>query len=262
MDKIVDLKKWPIDRLNTPEGKEFIANCKAELERDGMFNLAGFLHPETIDGIVAGVVPTLKNDSFTHERRHNVYFKKQVEGVDANDPVLTEFETSNCTICADQFADSDVLKLYQWEPFRKFLAAVMEIDTLYPMDDDLACANVMSYRKGQTLNWHFDRSEFTTTLLLQAPEVGGDFLYSTDLRTADNPNYPGVLRLLQGEDDNMQTMKVTAGTLNVFRGKNTPHRVSPVDGKTDRIIAVFSYYQQPGVKFSPEEQIGFYGRSI
>ena len=48
--------------------------------------------------------------------------------------------------------------------------------------------------------------------------------------------------------------------LNVFRGKNTLHRVSPVKGSRDRIIAVFSYYETKGVQFSDEENLGFYGR--
>jgi hypothetical protein len=33
-----------------------------------------------------------------------------------------------------------------------------------------------------------------------------------------------------------------------------------VVGDRARMIAVFSYYQRPGVRFSAEEQLGFYGR--
>jgi hypothetical protein len=47
----------------------------------------------------------------------------------------------------------------------------------------------------------------------------------------------------------------------VFRGKNTAHMVSTVRGTRDRIIAVFSYFDRPGVVFSREEQRGFYGRT-
>ena len=129
------------------------------------------------------------------------------------------------------------------------------------MQDPLARANVMSYRDGEALNWHFDRSEFTTTLLLQAAEQGGDFEYRTDLRSDDNPNYEGVARLLEGRDPQSKVMRVKPGTLNVFRGKNTAHRVTTVRGNRDRMIAVFSYYERPGVMFSPEERLGFYGRA-
>ncbi len=142
-----------------------------------------------------------------------------------------------------------------------FLAATMGKSALYPMRDALARVNVMAYRDGETLNWHFDRSEFTTTLLLQAPERGGDFVYRTDLRTEDNPNYDGVAKLLRGQDPDVQTLEVSAGTLNVFRGKNTAHKVSTVRGTKERLITVFSYFDRPGVVFTKEDQMGFYGRS-
>ena len=53
---------------------------------------------------------------------------------------------------------------------------------------------------------------------------------------------------------------MTTGTLNVFKGRNTAHRVTPVDGDRARIIAVFSYYETPDVTFSDAERVGFYGR--
>ena len=137
----------------------------------------------------------------------------------------------------------------------------MDQPALYIMDDLIACANVMRYTKGEALNWHFDRSEFTTTLLLQAPREGGAFEYCTGLRSDDDPNYDGVAAILRGEGSEVQSIVAEAGTLNVFRGKNTAHRVTPMMGPVDRIIAVFSYYETPGVQFSDEERIGFYGRA-
>ncbi len=119
----------------------------------------------------------------------------------------------------------------------------------------------MSYNEGQALNWHFDRSEFTTTLLLQAPEAGGEFEYRSDLRSDDDPNYEGVARLLAGGDPALKRLTLGAGTLNVFKGKNTAHRVTPVRGPVPRVIAVYSYYERPGVRFTDEERIGFYGRA-
>ena len=137
----------------------------------------------------------------------------------------------------------------------------MEKDELYPMADPLAAFNVMAYAEGQALNWHFDRSEFTVTLLLQAPEFGGIFEYRTDLRTADDPNYDGVADLLNGQDPLMRQMNVMPGTLNVFKGVNTPHRVTQVQGSRARMIAVLTYYERPGAMFTQTEQLGFYGRT-
>ena len=56
---------------------------------------------------------------------------------------------------------------------------------MFTMRDPSARMNVMRYGNGEALNWHFDRSEFTTTLLLQSPSAGGEFQYRSDLRTDD-----------------------------------------------------------------------------
>lgn len=137
----------------------------------------------------------------------------------------------------------------------------MEMPRLYLMGDPLARANVMTYHQGEALNWHFDRSEFTVTLLIQAPYEGGEFQYRSGLRSDSEPNLEGVASLFRGEDSALKTLPLTAGTLNVFRGKNTAHRVLPIVGKRERMVAVFSYFQRPGVVFSEQERVGFYGRS-
>ena len=261
MKDLIDLDRFPLDRLDAPEGRALIADCKAALARDGMFNLDRLLRPAAVVRTVAELAPILETASFAHVRRHNIYFNPAIQGLPPDHPALRQVETSNRTICADQFPESPVIALYEWPPLARFLAAVMQKPALYTMDDPLARVNVMAYGAGQALNWHFDRSEFTTTMLLQAPDAGGAFEFRTDLRSADDPNYPGVARLLEGEDPEVRQIALSPGTLNVFKGKNTAHRVTPVEGASNRVIAVFSFYDRPGVTFSAEERRGFYGRA-
>jgi len=259
MHDIIDLERYPLNHPQSDAWMELVADCQANLADDGLFNLPGFVRKIALGTAVAELKPVLSTDAFTHARWHNIYFKGTIDGLPDSHPALRTFETSNCTICADQIARSHVVWLYEWEPFAKFLAAVMQKQKLFTMDDPLARANVMGYSEGQALNWHFDRSEFTTTLLLQAPTDGGEFEYDKDLRSETDPNYAGVADLLDGRRTPVK-MPLEPGTLNVFKGKNTAHRVTPVRGNQDRIIAVFSYYERPGVMFSDEERIGFYGR--
>jgi hypothetical protein len=133
-------------------------------------------------------------------------------------------------------------------------------EALYPMADPLAAVNVMAYGDGQALNWHFDRSEFTTTLLLQAPEAGGVFEYRTGLRGPAGEDVEDIGRLVTGQDPQVRQAPLSAGTLSVFMGRDTAHRVTPEQGSRARIIAVFSYFDRPGVTFTPAERRGFYGR--
>jgi len=261
MQDILDLDRYPLDRPDSAGTRALADRCRADLAANGMFNLDGLLRPGAIATAVAEVKPLLDSASFTHRRRHNIYFRPDLPGLAPDHPALRLCETVNHTICADQIPATVLMRLYEWPPFAAFLAAVMEKPGLYTMADPLARVNVMAYRDGEALNWHFDRSEFTTTLLLQAPEAGGDFEYRTGLRSDDDPNYDGVARLLEGRDAAVETLRLAPGTLNVFRGKNTAHRVTPVAGAVERIIAVFSYYERPGVLFSEAERIGFYGRA-
>jgi hypothetical protein len=219
------------------------------------------VRPDALAASLASLKPVIEQASFSHRRRHNVHFLRAVEGLAPDHPALREFETAHRTICADQFAGNPLCRIYEWPPLIAFIARVMGQPALHTMADPLARLNVMAYRQGQGLGWHFDRSPFATTLLLQAPLGGGVFEYRAALRSESDPNHDGVGRVLNGHDDRLRRLAVRAGTLNLFKGRNTLHRVTEVSGERDRIIAVFSYYPQPHVMFTVDERIGFYGRA-
>lgn len=260
MRDILDLDRFPLDRPGSDDWQALVNRCREDLATGGMYNLDGLMKPRIAAQAVAEMMPLFEAESFLHERQHNIYFKP-IEDLPEDHPALRVFRTSNRTLCADQIEGSPLIRLYEWPPFAMFLAATMDKPELHVMEDPLARVNVMSYREGQELNWHFDRSEFTTTMMLQAPEKGGGFQYRTGLRSDDDPNFEGVARLLQGNDPDTRIIVLDPGTLNVFKGKNTAHRVIPVSGSRPRVIAVFSYYEKPGVMFSKSEQVGFYGRA-
>jgi hypothetical protein len=258
---LIDLDRYPLDRPGSPEWQALVAAAQAELAGEGMFNLEDFLRPAAIAADIAALAPRFASEAFTHARRHNIYFRREVPGLAPDHPALALFETKSHTLCADQLRGTAVARLYDWEPFARFLAATMGKPALYTMADPLARLNAMCYTEGEGLNWHFDRSEFTTTLLLQAPKAGSVFEYRGGLRSDDDPNYDGVARLLAGQDAGVKALALKPGTLNVFRGRNTAHRVTPAKGPRARMVAVFSFYERPGVTFTEEERIGFYGRA-
>ena len=260
MRELLDLDRWPLDALDRASGRALIARCREDLDRAGMFSLEGLIRAEALQASIAEIEPLFASAAFTHAREHNIYFDDAIEGPAADHPALGRFTTVNRTLCGDQIPASLIARIYAWPPLIDFLAAAMAKPRLYPMADPLGRINVMAYRAGDELNWHFDRSEFTTTCLLQAPLSGGEFQYRSGLRSNSDPNYDGVGRLLSGADDRVRTLPLAPGTLNVFKGRNTAHRVTAVDGDRARIIAVFSYYETPDVTFSDTERLGFYGR--
>ena len=261
MRQHLNLNLYPIDRPDSVPYDELIRRCQRDIRRFGMFSLAGFVRLSSIEQCVAELKPLFQTDGFTHCREHNIYFDDEFEGVESNHPALSRFKTINHTICGDQIPFNLITRIYEWQLLIDFLAVVMGKPQLHTMADPLARINVMTYYAGEALNWHFDRSEFTTTLLLQSPSSGGLFEYRSGLRSSSDPNYEGVSRLLGGKDDRVATLPLEPGTLNIFKGRNTAHRITPVKGARPRIIAVLSYYEKANVSFSDAERVGFFGRS-
>ena len=261
MRHILDLDRWPLHELDGLQGQAMAARCRDELRGVGMFSLDALIRPDALTTAVAEVAPVLDAAAFAHSREHNIYFADAIDGLAPDHPALRRFTTVNHTICGDQIPHGVITRIYEWQPLIDFLAATMGKSGLYPMADPLARINVMAYHEGEQLNWHFDRAEFTTTVLLQAPRAGGGLEYRSALRSDSDPNYNGVARLLAGQDERVRALALEPGTLNVFMGKNTAHRVTPVEGDRPRIVAVFSYCGNPGFAFSDAERLGFYGRT-
>jgi hypothetical protein len=261
--ELIDVERYPLHLAGSPAYAALVERCRDELGEHGTFDLTGFLRPDAIARAVSEMRPLIDGASFLHDRTHNVWLlpAQDVAGVPADHPSLAEMRTSNRTVCADQMAETVVLAVYEWAPLREFIAATVGVQRLYLMADPLARANVMSYGDGQALNWHFDRAEFTTTLLLQQPDSGGEFEFRTGLRSTTNIDHDGIANVVAGTDEAIQRRNVEPGTLNVFAGKNILHRVAPSRGDRNRVIAVFSYAESADVTFSERERIGFYGRS-
>ena len=164
MNELIDLENYPLHEPDSAAGKALIENCIADLDRKGMFTLPGFVLSSALTGILDRLLPKFTNEAFTHEREHNIYFSDELTGIEAGHPALALQKTINHTLCADQLADNAIGRIYEWPALAKFLARVMKKEALFVMDDPLARFNVMAYYENEGLNWHFDRSEFTTTL--------------------------------------------------------------------------------------------------
>ena len=170
--------------------------------------------------------------------------------------------SSKGCITDDQISENSPLKtLYQSNIFRDFLAKVLNEQKLYEYEDPMSSINVHYASEGQELGWHFDNSSFAITLLLQAPEAGGSFEYIKDFRDSEagEMNFEGVESLLDGIKK-PEFLKVEPGTLVLFRGKNSIHRVTPTRGNKTRMLVVLAYNTKPGVSLSKSAQMTFFGR--
>jgi hypothetical protein len=80
------------------------------------------------------------------------------------------------------------------------------------------------------------------------------------LRTPSDPNPTGVRRLLSGQSQATRTLRGEPGTLALFRGHLSPHRVTVAEGTRPRINAVLSYAPVADARLTSSARALFYGR--
>ena len=184
---LIDTERFPLDRQSDPSWQKVLDRGRKQIAETGSFSLSGFVRSSAVTRAVAEVEAHVPAGFHRHEARHNIYFSDVDDG-DRSVANERSLHTSNLTLAGDRLAGGVLDRIYRWPGLPSFLAALFHKPALYPMADPLACLNVMSYGPGDALGWHFDRAEFTVTVLLRAAGSGGVFEYHRNLRSAADPN--------------------------------------------------------------------------
>jgi hypothetical protein len=88
------------------------------------------------------------------------------------------------------------------------------------------------------------------------------FEYAPNLRTAADENYEGVAAVLEGRSDRVESLALQPGDLQIFKGRYSLHRVSPVKGARPRYVGIYSFAEEPGMVAKPERCLQLYGRVL
>jgi hypothetical protein len=65
------------------------------------------------------------------------------------------------------------------------------------------------------------------------------------IRSADDERHDDVARVLAGDRAEVVRLEMTPGTLLVFEGRNSLHRVSPISGPVDRMVGLVAARDHP-----------------
>jgi len=252
---VVDMIRHPLDN------EQYRTECKFTLDRDGVLVLKDFLHPEVVGSIQQEGIDA-QSKAFYTASNHNIYLKPADPDYPSDHPRNKEIVSSKGCITTDQIATHSALHLlYDSEDFRSFLCHVLGESRLYEYSDPLSSINLHYASENQELGWHFDNSSFAITLMIQEPIDGGKFEYVKDVRDAERGemNYTHTARILAGKVE-PTSLGMQAGTLVLFRGRNSIHRVTPVVGARTRMLVVLAYNTKPGISLSESARMTFYGR--
>lgn len=70
-----------------------------------------------------------------------------------------------------------------------------------------------------------------------------------------------MARVYDGDRSRIVRPPFAPGTLCLFRGRYSLHRVSEARGPRPRLLAVFSYHREPGLIFPEATQRNYVGRA-
>jgi hypothetical protein len=167
-------------------------------------------------------------------------------------------------VARDRIGEDFIIhRLYSSELFRRFIASCFELPLLCELADPLAglCLNVVT--PGMEHPWHFDTNEFTVSMLTQEPQAGGVFEYCPNIRSAQAENFADVRAVLTGHGDHLiRRLSLRSGDLQLFKGRYSLHRVTPVQGETARHSAIFAYSERPGVVGNVARTKQLFGRVL
>ena len=256
----IDLARYPIDDLASVAGRALLDRIDADLATVGACDLPGFVRPEAVAAILAGID---ERSAYAMEQTHDIEFSgRDPETMAPDDPLRAQVRSAKGAIAYDEIPAGNPLRgIYESDALTRFVAAAVGADPLFRHADPAGALNVMVHQPGDELGWHFDNADFVVTLMLRPAEAGGVFEFAPMLRSEGDANRDGVRALLAGDRARVRTISAEAGTLALFRGHFSPHRVTPVEHGLARVNAVLAYATRPDARLSASALRIFYGRT-
>lgn len=260
---LLNTARYPLTRPGSAEWQRTVSHAREGLRDGGCSVLADFIAPELVETARqegAAVAPFAHYDVETV----NVYNIALDTPLPPDHPGRIRMQRGNAFVPRDRIPpDAVIHRLYTLPLFQRFIADCLELPEVHQLADPLAglCLNVVL--PGESHPWHFDTNEFTVSLLTQASDDGGVFEYCPDIRSAQTENFDDVRAVLSGDGGHLiRRLTLRPGDLQLFRGRHSLHRVSPVRGSVARHTAILAYTERPGVIGSVERTRQLFGRVL
>jgi hypothetical protein len=264
---LVDLDRYPVLDLDGA-GAAMVARHATELRDTGVSILPGFLREQVLLALVAEC-DALAEGAYLQDVQGTPYLElPEADAWPSGHPRVTWDRSSVHTVAYDRFspATSALRTLFEWDALMDMVSRILGRAPLHRYADPLGAMNLAVMREGDALGWHFDQTDFVVSLAIQPSERGGEFENVQRLRWTDgggiDERYDTVARVLAGEAPELvTTVPMTPGTLMLFEGLWSLHRVTPVVGATPRHVALFGYDTRPGTMSSELLKLVRYGRT-
>jgi hypothetical protein len=262
----INLDRYPINDFASQRCQSLVSSSREHLESQGVLILPGFLLNDTVDNLL-DEVNQLKSMGHRMSGEFSAYSDDmsaaENRALPDKHPGRLYLPAAHRFIAGDLIAESSPIRqIYHDSSFIRFIADVLGIERLHVVTDSMGCINYLIYEAGDCNGWHFDTTEFVISIPLQLSETGGCYEYIPDLRSVDNENLAVVSDRMQNPDNlhGVKSVNLEVGSLFLFKGKNTLHRVTETVGPRDRVVTILSFNQTPGHQLSKGSRLAMYGR--
>ncbi|MFE3885699.1 arpA protein [Streptomyces lydicus] len=262
-DQVVDTARYPLSQLDSAEGRAVITRARRELAASGCTVLPDFIRPslrEALEAEGAALAPHAHYDVETV----NVYNIAVDRELPEDHPGRRTFQRGNAFVPRDRVPASSLIgSLYSHTAFQDFIARCFGLPQLHELADPLSGLVLNVVAPGMEHPWHFDTNEFTVSLLTRQAQDGGVFEYCPNIRSARDEHFDDVRDVLDGRGERLtRRLPLNPGDLQLFKGRYSLHRVSPVRGELARHSAIFAYSERPGVIGSVARTRQLFGRAL
>jgi len=260
LENCIDLARYPVDRLESAAGQNLVAACRRQLAEDGCVVLKDFVLPSMLARLEAET-ERLSPEAHINETETNPYNSAADPDLPASHPKNRFDDRTNGFVAGDRIASDTIVRtIYHDTAFKAFIAAVVGEREIHEFADPLADLVINVLKEGRQHPWHFDSNDFIVSMQTRKPLAGGIFQYAPGIRGPQGENFEGVQRILDGDHSVLKTLELSPGDLQIFFGRNSLHRVSPVEGERERHTVIFAYAREPGFVGRPERARAIFGR--
>ncbi len=260
MKESLTLKEIANSKIYTLSDSE-LQGYHQEFNQEGVLVLPDFVEASVLERMVDEAL-ALEQVAYHNTLVGTAYLQPPDEQFPEDHPKRRQFSTALAVLAYDQIPqDSALRSLYHSVEFKRALEIVTGFSKLFEYNCPLGKINIAVMAEGDHLRWHFDQSEFVVSVVLRQADQGGEFEYVPNTRDKDSPNYVEVQKILEGDRSRVKSLRMPPGSLVLFRGMNTLHRVSPIHGNNARLVALLGYVLDPGATSTDHLRMIRYGRT-
>ena len=258
---LIDLDHYPLVSPDSARYQAVVTEARHQIAERGAAEIEGFVSP-------AGVAELVRDADGLAPRAHpsggqgTAYLEFPDFSLPEDHPRLHFADYRVRAVAYDIMPlESPLRRLYEWDPLKDLVEAVLDRGSIFRYADPFGALNLAVMGDGDVLQWHFDQTDFVVSLAIQSAESGGDFEVVPRIRSADDEHYDDVAAVLNGEQARVETLPMRAGTLLIFEGRYSLHRVSPIGGSRWRHVGLLAYDTEPGTVGSDLLRADRYGRT-